>query len=1020
MRKSRAIAAAIIATPALAAGLCAAPDSAADTAFHLPERTDVLLDRYCYSCHDEDIQKGDTRLDDIGTLDTQKRLDLLNRMQEQVFFQNMPPKNKTQPEDGERQEILAFLSGELARHQASTLEGKLEKPEFGNYVDHETLFSGEYRDLPGFTSDRRWLISEFIFNAKFQRMLEVKPSIKMHGKNLPVIGGNRIQDLSLTNPFLLPETSGVRYYATEDLTGGHLSTMLTNAQKTSEYITGHLAKRNPKFLPAINAIMALEDRQQATLATRRQFLESYIARVCEDIYGEGNAKLLPTFVPVEINDLKELQEGEKYKKAPIHVAQNMLRDLEADTLVNQLLSDPETAALTDDQLRELCERTWFHLGDHELRIQGRMTLLRDYLPDFREMGTKKGRKDKPVVYQPLEQQEMEVIHASIREHRKQGDFYNQIIEKCMADWKQGFERELAAAGPPSDELLSNLVGQLSEKILERPPTTEETEQYLTITKSYVAKLGTLKAIQKLIQTFILSSEFVYRPEFGTGTADGHGRRLLSPRDASYAIAYALTDQSPDEELKAAAAGGRLQTRNDYKREVLRILRQRDKLYLIDPILADKQYRENTTSLPIRELRFFREFFGYPAALTIFKDEKRFGGDRLDDATARLVNETDRLVEHILEKDKNVFEDLLTTEEFYVYHDGDNERMQAASDRIKRIYDHFKDLDWKNFTKKDLVDHADFLREVKMRGVDPDNLEARNRQGDTLQLFKLSMTSITARLDKGQKAAAPFDLYRGYGYDFMSGYHASKFFNFRLDDWDYETHQPAKVANRKGMLTHPAWLIAHAKNTETDPVHRGKWVREKLLAGTIPDTPVTVDAVIPEDHERTLRSRLAGATENSYCWKCHESMNPLGYVFESYDDFGRYRMEEFLEYPEKMLKKGPDKPTLLIESRDVYQTLPVDSSGYLKGTGDESLDGELKDAFDLADRLAKSARVRQSIIRHAFRYFLGRNEQLSDSKTLMDADQAYVESGGSFDAVIVSLLTSDSFIYRKPLENQTHD
>ncbi|MCA9070245.1 MAG: DUF1585 domain-containing protein, partial [Planctomycetaceae bacterium] len=52
--------------------------------------------------------------------------------------------------------------------------------------------------------------------------------------------------------------------------------------------------------------------------------------------------------------------------------------------------------------------------------------------------------------------------------------------------------------------------------------------------------------------------------------------------------------------------------------------------------------------------------------------------------------------------------------------------------------------------------------------------------------------------------------------------------------------------------------------------------------------------------------------------------------------------------------------------------------------------------------------------HAFRYFLGRNEMLSDSQTLMDADRAYVESGGSFQAVIVSLLTSDSFMYRKDL------
>jgi len=49
--------------------------------------------------------------------------------------------------------------------------------------------------------------------------------------------------------------------------------------------------------------------------------------------------------------------------------------------------------------------------------------------------------------------------------------------------------------------------------------------------------------------------------------------------------------------------------------------------------------------------------------------------------------------------------------------------------------------------------------------------------------------------------------------------------------------------------------------------------------------------------------------------------------------------------------------------------------------------------------------------------MGRNEMLSDSKTLIDAEQAYVKSSGSFDAVIVSLLTSDSFMYRKATKEQ---
>lgn len=992
-----------------------------EIAFLVPDKIDDILDNRCYFCHDEDEQKGDIRLDNLNDLDTLKRLDLFNRMQEQVHFRHMPPKKKKQPTEEERNALLAYFSAELGIHKASTLEGKLQKPEFGNYVDHTKLFSGEYKDTPGFTYDRRWLISEYIFNAKFQRILESKPQIKRGKQRFTVMGGSNIKGLSLANPFLLPKSSGVRYYANEDLTGGHLSSMLTNAQNTSEHITNVMVKgKNAKYLPVINQIMALDDQHHTTLASRRQFLESFIAKYCAELYGSKNEGLLPTFTPVVLKEIKKLAEGEKYKKAPVHVALGMIKKLGGDGTIHQFLLDPQDEKKSDEELRKMCERVWFYFGDHERKIQGRMTILRDYMPELREQVVKdNGRRIKPVAYKPLDDTEMAVLRASIMKQRKIGDHYNEIIEKCMTDWEKGFKLDRIAAGPPSDELLAALVVQLSEQILERSPTTEEVDEYLTLSKSYVAKLGKLKAIQKLTQTFILASEFSYRQEFGSGEADEHGRRMLSPRDASYSIAYALTDQSPDAELVSAAETGKLNTREDYKREILRMLKNRDTNYLIDPILADKNYNNNSTNATIRKLRFFREFFGYPAALTVFKDEKRFGGDRLGNATSRLLNEADRLVEYILENDENVFEELLTTEKFFVYHDGDNERMQAASDRIKSIYEHFKDTDWKNFKKEDLLDHKEFLKKVKMRSINPDKLEARNRQGDTIKLFKKSMTTITARMDKGQKEAAPFDMYRGYGSEFMQGENVAKFFNYRKDNWDWAAIQPAKVANRKGLLTHPAWLIAFAKNTETDPIHRGKWVREKLLAGTIPDVPITVDAVIPEDHNKTLRDRLTGATGAKSCWKCHVHMNPLGNTFESYDDFGRFRTQESLEYPDNLIEKKPDKPkerNHLLDLRDIYKTLPVDPTGYLKGTGDDALDGEVKDAIDLTERLAKSRRVRQSIIRHAFRYFMGRNESLSDSKTLIDAEQAYVDNGGSFDSVIVSLLTSDSFIYRRPIEN----
>jgi hypothetical protein len=142
------------------------------------------------------------------------------------------------------------------------------------------------------------------------------------------------------------------------------------------------------------------------------------------------------------------------------------------------------------------------------------------------------------------------------------------------------------------------------------------------------------------------------------------------------------------------------------------------------------------------------------------------------------------------------------------------------------------------------------------------------------------------------------------------------------------------------------------------------------------------------------------------------MNPLGLAFEMFDDFGRFRTEEKLEHPENLLKTGNGKSTF-----DVYKTAPVITTGGLDGTGEAKLDGPVKDALELIDRVARSDRARQSIIRHAFRFYMGRNELLSDSPTLIAADRAYLESGGSFQAVIVSLLTSDSFRYRKSNKEQ---
>jgi hypothetical protein len=985
----------------LASGLAA---SGSET-LSVPKPVDAALGSYCFSCHDEDSEKGDIRLDNLADLSLEDRLDLLNRAQEQLYFEQMPPKDKKeQPTEAERAALVEWVSGELRKHNSSKLEDKLRMPAFGNYVAHDKLFSGEYADLKAFTPDRRWLISEFIFNARFNRLLRFKPFRTIDGERQYVIGDNARNGVTLTNPFLLPTDSGVRYYDTTMLNGGHLLTMITNAREASSYMM-FLARNKAQF-PAIADIMKLEWEHEKTLATREDYLNKFIDRILADLYKSRNDEHLPEFVRVEVASADHKNE-DKTRKAPFHAAQPGKEELR---LIFHTMVKYDKDVRSDEELVEKCEREWFNYGHNARQIQMRVTFLNAYLPEWRELIEKQNyaQKNKPPVYAPLADGEMSVIHDTILKGRKKGDTYKEIISKCMADWEEGFRQDRVEAGPPSDEKVDALVRELFSEILEREPSSEEEVEQFDLAGSYLEKLGNRKAVEKLIETLILNSDFVYRAEFGAGEPDEHDRRMLSPRDAAGSIAYALTDSSPDAELLEAAKNGRLETREDYQREVLRLLNQRDQYYIIDESVERIHRTQSFTNLPIRKLRFFREFFGYPNLMPIFKDDKRFGGEYTT-ATARIVTEADMLVEYILNKDQDVFEELLTTDEFYVFHSGDNEAMAEASRRLRRIYDYFKDKDWQNFKDNDLEKHRDFLTEVGINRIGRDNLGT----------FKRTIASINMRFDKGQKEAPPFVVHHYHGptaFDRINSKmrteQAVRSYNIDLANWDYPTTQPARLPNRRGLLTHPAWLIAHARNTETDPIHRGKWIREKLLAGTIPDVPITVDAVIPEDHTRTLRNRLTDATGQQYCWKCHEGMNPLGNAFEMYDDFGRYRTEEFLEHPDNLVEKRPDKGEPHEDLRDLYKTLPVDSSGHLAGTGDESLDGDVKDAIDLSGRLAESAKVRQSIIRHAFRYFMGRNEVLSDSKTLIDADQAYVESGGSFDAVIVSLLTSDSFIYRK--------
>jgi mono/diheme cytochrome c family protein len=806
------------------------------------------LNTYCIDCHGPDKQKGKVRFDQLDTLSVEDRVDLLTRANESVHFEEMPPSNKPQPTEKERDVLLAWFSTQLDGAADKKLKEKMRYPHYGNVVDHELLFSGEIKDKP-FTPARRWLISPRIFNERVMDVFQLEGRERENYLVRNFYG--------VTNPFVLPSDSGVKDYDIGLLTGGHLLVMLNNAK----WIAG-----------------------KQVFATKLH--------------------------------------GKDHRKA--------------------VFENPKDK--------------WYP---------------RNFGPE-------------------------------------------------------AFKAILNTEGSLADEQLTAAIQQQFDLVLRRPAKEEEQAKYLGLMRQMVQMVGSEQALLQMCTAVLLESEFLYRVQFGEGEADAYGRKKLAPREAAFAISYALGDRGPDAELTKAAQEGRLLTKADYKREVERLLA--DETYYrgpVDPSLNGGHYQSNIVSHP-KKIRFFRDFFGYRAAAGVFKDppraEARYQnpGRGTAGSPGWLIYEADLIVSYHVENDQDVFENLLTSDKYFVYPHLTGDKGGAIIAEWKLVWDTLKDQPWQTEPKRVLEENFEFIKSQKSLRIN--NLEdkrAANNLVTHMRFFSDYFPKGKTPYPRGPWThgyyinhsifySLPPTPMRGQYYQKPdSPEHWAKKQAEGNEWWDYPLEQPFSIPNRKGILSHPAWLIAHSLNFHTDPIKRGRWIREKLLAGRVPDVPITVDALVPEHPNKTFRQRVEEVTTHDDCWKCHKHMNPLGLPFEAFDDFGRFRTEEVMEHPENLIKRGNGKTTF-----DEYPTAPIDTTGALLGTHDSLLDGEVDDPFQLIDKLAKSDRVRQSFIRHAFRFYMGRNELLSDSQTLIDADKAYVESGGSFKAVIVSLLTSDSFMYRK--------
>ncbi len=528
----------------------------------------------------------------------------------------------------------------------------------------------------------------------------------------------------------------------------------------------------------------------------------------------------------------------------------------------------------------------------------------------------------------------------------------------------------------TDERLRAAVDDLFEALTFRPPNEQESDDYLAIVRQSIEKLDKEDGAILGLSSIFLDRDALFRPELAeSGNPDAHGRVMLQDWELGLAVNHALRYIRPDEQLRQAIVEGRMRTKSDVKREVERML-------------ADDSIRKP------RILQFFRDYFDYDLGGYVCKDTKALADTGVStrgtahyramfDATAS----TDRLIELILQEDQDVLKQLLTTNRVVATKEDnmylgrrntkqERELSMAAAKQAEEVLAKQEAAELEALQEE----VADLEERLKKDPEDPGAEKTLERKQKMLEAAEKKASS--ARKGRQQDINHHVTEANLTGPTIYTRVSRRSFGNGSMKPERILATAPA--GQRLGILTHPSWLVSHSDAMDNHAIRRGRWIRERLLGGGIPDVPITVDAMLPDEPHSTLRQRMR-VTREAYCWTCHKKMDPLGLPFEMYNHAGLYRETELDE--------------------------PVNATGEIIDSGDSSLDGKVTDALEMIQKLAESDRAEQVFVRHAFRFWMGRNETLNDAPVLQEAYRAYQDSGGSMNALLVSLLTSDAFLCR---------
>jgi Protein of unknown function (DUF1588)/Protein of unknown function (DUF1592)/Protein of unknown function (DUF1595)/Protein of unknown function (DUF1587)/Protein of unknown function (DUF1585) len=194
--------------------------------------------------------------------------------------------------------------------------------------------------------------------------------------------------------------------------------------------------------------------------------------------------------------------------------------------------------------------------------------------------------------------------------------------------------------------------------------------------------------------------------------------------------------------------------------------------------------------------------------------------------------------------------------------------------------------------------------------------------------------------------------------------------------------PFNVERRRGILSYPGFLAAHAPIDLTSPVMRGAFVRGELFCQDISPPPLGLEIVPPApDPTQTTRQRFSIHAASPGCASCHRYMDPIGFGFENFDAVGRYRTEE--------------------------NGLPIDATGELFET---DVDGTFVGPGGLGQKLVQSRMFARCFVTQYVRFAEGSADVVGESCRIEHLTDVFIESGFRIDTLAATYASKDAFTH----------